>query len=173
MTNWIQPAWDLYTPRGANQNSQYTGLPNASNSFAYGRPHGLFEKKIRELQQDQAEEPSLSIFTQERGVLHYYPVDRLLKTILDFTGKRLEIEKPPAEKSLSGLEAISTTQDQVAGAEIQTPPLPEQPDPSVAATTRVASVTNPLGSLQNLSQAQLSLLSPGEQAIAQRLNRRV
>ena len=53
------------------------------------------------------------------------------------------------------------------------PPLPEQPDPSVAATTKVANVTNPLGSLTTLSQAQLSLLSPGEQAIAQRLNRRV
>ena len=39
MTNWLQPAWDLYTPRGANQNTQYTGLPNASSSFAYGRGH--------------------------------------------------------------------------------------------------------------------------------------
>ena len=47
MTNWIQPAWDLYTPRGANQNSQYTGLPNSSSSFAYGRAHANFEKKIQ------------------------------------------------------------------------------------------------------------------------------
>lgn len=47
MTNWIQPAWDLNTPRGANQNTQYTGLPNASSSFAYGRQHDLFEKKIQ------------------------------------------------------------------------------------------------------------------------------
>ena len=78
----------------------------------------------------------------------------------------------PAEQQAS-LSLIPTASAQVADAEIPTPPLPEQPDPSVAATTRIASVTNPLGSLQNLSQAQLSLLSPGEQAIAQRLNRRV
>tara|TARA_R100000963_G_C4623287_1_gene90195 strand:+ start:233 stop:631 length:399 start_codon:yes stop_codon:yes gene_type:complete len=47
LTNWIQPAWDLYTPRGANQNTQFTGLPNTSTSFAYGRPHDLFAKKIQ------------------------------------------------------------------------------------------------------------------------------
>jgi hypothetical protein len=57
--------------------------------------------------------------------------------------------------------------------EIQTPPLPNQPDPSVAATTKVANVSNPLSSLNGLSQAEQALLSPGEQAIAQRLNRRV
>ena len=47
MTNWIQPAWDLYTPRGANQNTQYTGNPNSSSSFAYGRGHSNFVKKIQ------------------------------------------------------------------------------------------------------------------------------
>ncbi len=47
MTNWLQPAWDLYTPRGANQSSQYTGQPNSSSSFAYGRQHELFTKKIQ------------------------------------------------------------------------------------------------------------------------------
>ena len=47
MTNWIQPMYTLYSPRGANQNTQYTGLPNASSSFAYGRAHELFEKKIQ------------------------------------------------------------------------------------------------------------------------------
>ena len=47
MTNWLQPAWDLYTPRGANQNTQYTGLPNASSSFAYGRGHAVFQKKVQ------------------------------------------------------------------------------------------------------------------------------
>jgi hypothetical protein len=57
--------------------------------------------------------------------------------------------------------------------QISTPPLPNQPDPSVAATTKVANVSNPLSSLNGLSQAELSLLSPGEQAIAQRINRRV
>ena len=72
------------------------------------------------------------------------------------------------------IEEATQSQDLDSSArEIPTPPLPEQPDPSVAATTKVVSVTNPLSSLTNLSQAQLSLLSPGEQAIAQRLNRRV
>mgnify|MGYP001158463475 CR=1 FL=1 len=47
MTNWIQPVWDLYTPHGANQNTQYTNLPNSSSSFAYGRAHANFQKKIQ------------------------------------------------------------------------------------------------------------------------------
>ena len=47
MTNWIQPVWDIGTPKGANQSSQYTGNPNSSSSFAYGRQHDLFTKKIQ------------------------------------------------------------------------------------------------------------------------------
>jgi len=39
--------YTLYSPRGANQNTQYTGLPNSSSSFAYGRAHEEFEKKIQ------------------------------------------------------------------------------------------------------------------------------
>ena len=69
-------------------------------------------------------------------------------------------------------EIVSEPQAKVEP-EIQTPPLPNQPDPSVAATTKVANVSNPLSSLNGLSQAEQALLSPGEQAIAQRLNRRV
>jgi hypothetical protein len=77
-----------------------------------------------------------------------------------------EIQEERAEKVVSEPQAKIEP-------EIPTPPLPEQPDPSVAATTKVANVSNPLSSLNGLSQAELSLLSPGEQAIAQRLNRRV
>ena len=47
MTTWIQPLWDLGTPAGANQNTQYTGFPNSSSSFAYGRQHDLFTKKVQ------------------------------------------------------------------------------------------------------------------------------
>ena len=47
MTNWLQPLWDLGTPAGANQRSQYTQNPNSSSSFAYGRQHDLFAKKIQ------------------------------------------------------------------------------------------------------------------------------
>ena len=86
-------------------------------------------------------------------------------------------EEPPAEKATSGIDFLNLIKGIIpeAGAqdtgvqEIQTPPLPEQPDPSVAATTKVANV-NPQ---TNLTNAQAALLSPGEQALAQRLNRRV
>ncbi len=47
MTNWIQPLWDLKTPKGATQTTQYTQLPNSSSSIAYGRAHDTFKKKIQ------------------------------------------------------------------------------------------------------------------------------
>ncbi len=39
--------YTLYSPNGANQKTQYTRLPNSSSSFAYGRAHQEFEKKIQ------------------------------------------------------------------------------------------------------------------------------
>ena len=40
MTNFLQPAWSLKTPRGATQSNLYSGLPRTQaeqNSKAYGR----------------------------------------------------------------------------------------------------------------------------------------
>ena len=132
---------------------------------------GLFKKKLKDLEKLE-DNRGVEIFTDEKDKRYYYPKRELKKVIKNFKRKEFEVEVPPAEQQAS-LSLIPTANAQVAEAEIKTPPLPEQPDPSVAATTTLASVTNPLSSLQNLSQAQLSLLSPGEQAIAQRLNRRV
>ena len=132
---------------------------------------GLFRKKIKELE-NLEDKRDVVIFTDEKDKRYYYPKRELRKVIRNFKRREFEVETPPAEKQAS-LSLVPTANAQVAEAEIKTPPLPNQPDPSVAATTRIASVTNPLSSLTNLSQAQLSLLSPSEQAIAQRINRRV
>ena len=111
---------------------------------------------------------------------YFVPIDEFEDVLDKYKNKKFEefnandyIEKI-MERIERTIEEATQSQDLDSSArEIPTPPLPEQPDPSVAATTKVVSVTNPLSSLTNLSQAQLSLLSPGEQAIAQRLNRRV
>jgi hypothetical protein len=132
---------------------------------------GLFRKKLKELKKLE-DKRDVEIFTNEKDRRYYFPKRELNNVIREYNRREFEVETPPAEKQAS-LSLVPTANAQVAEAEIKTPPLPDQPDPSVAATTKVASVTNPLSSLTNLSQAQLSLLSPSEQAIAQRLNRRV
>lgn len=120
------------------------------------------------------------VFTPERNVNFYYPGAELRKVVTSFRKLKfppLETEKPPAEKETSGIEFLDLIRSivpeagaQEAGAqEIKTPPLPEQPDPSTAATTRVSNI-NPQ---TKLTQAEATLLSPGEQALAQRINRRV
>jgi hypothetical protein len=136
-----------------------------------GFSDGLFKKKLKDLEKLE-QNRGVEIFTNEKDRRYYYPKRDLKNVLRNFDRKEFEVETPPAEKQAS-LPIIPSANVQVAETEIQTPPLPKTPDPSVAATTKVANVSNPLSSLNGLSQAELSLLSPGEQAIAQRLNRRV
>ena len=130
--------------------------------------------KFKDQNKDELKEKGFTVSES-----YFVPTRELDKVIREYDRKKfrpldevlgegpsiMEIQKEREETALEPQAKVEP--------EIKTPPLPEQPDPSVAATTKVANVTNPLGSLTNLSQAQLSLLSPGEQAIAQRLNRRV
>jgi len=111
---------------------------------------------------------------------YFVPIDELEDVINEYKNKKFEkfnandyLEQ--IEKQIQRtIEEATQSQDLDSSVkEIPTPPLPNQPDPSVAATTKVANISNPLSSLNGLSQAEQALLSPGEQAIAQRLNRRV
>jgi hypothetical protein len=61
---------------------------------------------------------------------------------------------------------------EVAQAEIQTPPLPETPTPDVASATNLANI-NVVNPMTGLTRTEGALLSPGEQAIAQKSNRRI
>lgn len=124
------------------------------------------------------------IFTSKKNKDYYYPKS-LFKDIenkyseLFFDSERTgdilqDIEKGvfdfDVDDILKDIDLDAILEDVLGKQEeIPTPPLPEQPDPSVAATTKVANV-NPQ---TNLTNAQAALLSPGEQALAQRLNRRV
>ncbi len=111
----------------------------------------------------------------------FIPEDELDDVYYEYQDKEFEKfdaekyrEKIKRELELRKRDLRSDTQPNKTPTEqISTPPLPNQPDPSVAATTKVANVSNPLSSLNGLSQAEQALLSPGEQAIAQRINRRV
>jgi hypothetical protein len=139
--------------------------------------------KIEELKKIE-EKRGVTIFTSKKDENYYYP-KQLFKDIenrfsemyfdTERTGDILQdIEKGffdiDVDEILEGIDLDAILEDALGKQEeIQTPPLPEQPDPSVAATTKVASV-NPQ---TNLTNAQAALLSPGEQALAQRLNRRV
>jgi len=124
------------------------------------------------------------IFTSKKNKDYYYPKS-LFKDIenkyseLYFDSERTgdilqDIEKGfydfDVDDILKDIDLDAILEDALGKQEeIPTPPLPEQPDPSVAATTKVANV-NPQ---TNLTNAQAALLSPGDQALAQRLNRRV
>ena len=131
---------------------------------------GLFEKKIRDLK-DREKRRDLEIFTIDRGYLYYYPIPELLKIKNEFFGKRLEVEKPPAEKQLSGIETIPQKITTVSQApEIKTPPLPQTPAPTVApASQSVTGNLNVINPLTGLTRTQSTLLSPSEQEIARKL----
>ena len=97
----------------------------------------------------------------------YFDTERTGDILQDIEKGFFDID---VDEILEGIDLDAILEDALGKQEeIQTPPLPEQPDPSVAATTKVASV-NPQ---TNLTNAQAALLSPGEQALAQRINRRV
>lgn len=137
-------------------------------------PKKALKGKIDKLKEYE-EKTGETVFTLERTKSFYSPNRELREVVRSFDKLEfppLETEKPPAEKQTSGIEFLDLIRNIIpeAGAqEIKTPPLPEQPDPSTAATTRVSNI-NPQ---TKLTQAEATLLSPGEQAIAQRLNRRV
>ena len=114
----------------------------------------------------------LDYFTREKDRNYYYPRRELDNVIRNFKRRKFEVEVPPAEKQASLSLIPSANAGPVAEAEIQTPPLPATPSPDVASTTNLANV-NVVNPLTNLTQAEQALLSPGEQAIAQRINRRV
>jgi len=131
---------------------------------------GLFRKKIKELKRLEKKR-DVEIFTREKDRNYYYPRRDLDNVIRNFERKKFEIEVPPTEKQAS-LSLIPSANAQVAETEIQTPPLPATPSPDVASTTNLANV-NVVNPVTKLTQAEQTLLSPGEQAIAQRINRRV
>ena len=132
---------------------------------------GLFRKKIKELKRLE-DKRDTEIFTREKDRNYYYPRRELDNVIRNFERRKFEVEVPPAEKQASLSLIPSANAEPVAEAEIQTPPLPATPSPDVASTTNLANV-NVVNPLTNLTQAEQALLSPGEQAIAQRINRRV
>jgi len=124
------------------------------------------------------------IFTSKKDKNYYYPKslftdieNKFSELFFDSerTGDILQdIEKGvidfDIDDILEGIDLDALLEDALGKQEeIKTPPLPKTPDPSVAATTKVANV-NPQ---TNLTNAQAALLSPGDQALAQRLNRRV
>jgi hypothetical protein len=107
---------------------------------------------------------------------YFVPIDELEDVLDKYKNKKFEefnandyLEQIKKQIQRTIDEAAQPQDLDSSVKEIPTPPLPEQPDPSVAATTKVANI-NPQ---TNLTNAQAALLSPGEQALAQRLNRRV
>jgi len=138
---------------------------------------GLFEKKIKDLQ-DREKRRGLDIFTPERDYLYYYPIDKLLEVKNSFFGKRLEAEKPPEEKATSGGPTPVTVTPDLTTSQVtepQTPPLPATPSPVVAQASPTGGITNTnvVNPLNGLTRTQTALLSPSEQAIAQKSNRRI
>tara|TARA_R100001086_G_scaffold102626_2_gene51505 strand:+ start:816 stop:5198 length:4383 start_codon:yes stop_codon:yes gene_type:complete len=142
-------------------------------------PKEALKAKVKKLQEYEKRSGE-TVFTEDRPPSFYNPARELREVVRSFDKLKFpvfETETPPTEKSTSGIEFLNLIKgiipeagaQEVGAQEIQTPPLPEQPDPSVAATTKVANI-NPQ---TNLTNAQSALLSPGEQALAQRLNRRV
>ena len=47
MSDWLQPLWDLFTPKGANQKRMDNGLVDKNNYQAFGRGHGYFNQQIK------------------------------------------------------------------------------------------------------------------------------
>ena len=47
MSDWLQPLWDLFTPKGANQKAMDNGLVDKNNYQAFGRGHGYFNQQIK------------------------------------------------------------------------------------------------------------------------------
>jgi hypothetical protein len=143
---------------------------------------GRMKDKIKELENIEKLR-GVTIFTPKKNKDYYYP-KTLFKDIenkyneLFFDSERSgdileEIEKGILDFNiddiLEDIDVDAILEEYSQQQEIPTPPLPKTPDPSVAATTKVANV-NPQ---TNLTNAQAALLSPGDQALAQRLNRRV
>ena len=89
-----------------------------------------------------------TVFTSERTKNFYSPNRELRNVVRSFKKLKFptfEAEKPPAEKSTSGIEFLNLIKGIVpeAGAqEIKTPPLPKTPDPGVAATTKVSNLNS-------------------------------
>ena len=134
---------------------------------------GLFKKKLKELKALE-DKRGVEIFTKERGRNYYYPRRELDDVIRNFERRKFEIEVPPAERQASGVPVTVAEPivQEVAQAEIQTPPLPETPKPDVASATNLASI-NVVNPMTGLTRTEGALLSPGEQAIAQKSNRRI
>ena len=143
---------------------------------------GRMKDKIKELEKIEKLR-GVTIFTPKKDKDYYYPrslfkdIENEFKSLYfdsERTGDILEeIEKGILDFNiddiLEDIDVDSILEQYSQQEEIKTPPLPQTPDPSVAATTKVANV-NPQ---TNLTNAQTVLLSPGEQAIAQKINRRV
>lgn len=178
--NTIQAALHLGIPEDEIRDTlKSVGVPRKDiNLIMSGtfKPVGYQKNRLRSAYDDFKKQNPNQAWAES----YFVPIDELEDVLDKYKNKRFEefnandyLEKMK-ERIEQTFEEAARSQDLDSSArEIPTPPLPEQPDPSVAATTKVVSVTNPLSSLTNLSQAQLSLLSPGEQAIAQRINRRV
>ena len=152
---------------------------------------GRMKEKIKELEKIEKLR-GVTIFTPKKDKDYYYPKQLFKNVENEFKGLSFDSEK--SKDILGGtdnnildinidevfegidlddidLDDLDTIFEDALGQqqEIKVPPLPNQPDPSVAATTKVASVDPQT----KLTQAEATLLSPGEQALAQRLNRRV
>jgi hypothetical protein len=82
------------------------------------------------------------------------------------------MEKIEREIELMKRELYSEAQPTSPVEEIQTPPLPETPTPDVASATNLANI-NVVNPMTGLTRTEGALLSPGEQAIAQKSNRRI
>jgi len=132
---------------------------------------GLFKKKLK-LLKNLEEKRGMEIFTRERNRDYYYPRRELDDIIRNYERKEFEVEVPPAEKQGTLSLIPSAGAAEMVEPEIQTPPLPATPTPSVASATNLASV-NVINPMTNLTRSQEALLSPSEQAIAQRANRKV
>lgn len=109
----------------------------------------------------------------------FVPIDQLDRVIEKYDEKKFrpldevmgegpsmkEIQKEREEEKVSSIQMETTP-------EIQTPPLPETPKPDVASATNLASI-NVVNPMTGLTRTEGALLSPGEQAIAQKSNRRI
>lgn len=47
MTEFLQPLWDLFTPKGANQETQYTGRSFTDSPYAMARNDKSFKLKVQ------------------------------------------------------------------------------------------------------------------------------
>ena len=153
---------------------------------------GRMKSKLEELKKLE-EKRGVTVFTAKRNKDWYYPIQQFNEVFNKFNNmsfKSVDEQKDILESIQESLDVDTIIEEmdidsmikdiyknldmdfQSSNQEIQTPPLPETPKPDVASATNLASI-NVVNPMTGLTRTEGALLSPGEQAIAQKSNRRI